>query len=123
MGGVGPIRPIRPMNDPPLIDDFRPLSPLRPASVAELGEIVRRAAADGHGLYPVGGGTMLNLGNPPTKPGHAVDLRGLDQVIDYPARDMTITVQAGITIAKLQEILAKENQRLPIDVPRPEEAT
>jgi glycolate oxidase FAD binding subunit len=50
-------------------------------------------------------------------------MRALDQVIDYPARDMTITVRAGITIARLQEILAAENQRLPIDVPHPESAT
>src|SRR5262245_21138531 len=66
---------------------------------------------------------MLHLGLPPVKPGYAVDLRGLDQVIDYPARDMTITVRAGITIAKLQEILAKENQRLPVDIPDSEIAT
>jgi glycolate oxidase FAD binding subunit len=50
-------------------------------------------------------------------------MRGLDRVIDYPARDMTITVQAGITIAKLQALLATENQQLPIDVPLPEQAT
>jgi glycolate oxidase FAD binding subunit len=36
---------------------------------------------------------------------------------------MTITVQAGITIARLQEILAQENQRLPVDVPLPQRAT
>jgi glycolate oxidase FAD binding subunit len=36
---------------------------------------------------------------------------------------MTITVQAGITIAKLQEILAKENQQLPVDVSLPDQAT
>ena len=60
---------------------------------------------------------------PPTKPGVAVDLRALSAVIDYPARDMTITVGAGVTIAALQRLLATENQRLPIDVPRPEEAT
>jgi glycolate oxidase FAD binding subunit len=109
--------------EPPLIDDFRPLSMLRPNSAAEVAEIVGRAAAEGYALYPVGGGTMLHLGNPPTKPGHAIDTRALDKVIDYPARDMTITVQAGITIAKLQEVLAKENQRLPVDVPHPETAT
>jgi glycolate oxidase FAD binding subunit len=66
---------------------------------------------------------MLHLGLPPKKPGVAVDLRGLNHVIDYPARDMTITVQAGITIAKLQAILAGENQQLPVDVPMPEQAT
>jgi glycolate oxidase FAD binding subunit len=66
---------------------------------------------------------MLGFGFPPTKPGLAIDLRALTQVIDYPARDMTVTVQAGITLAKLQELLAGENQRLPIDVPRAEHAT
>lgn len=105
------------------IDDFGPLPVHRPQSVAELCDLVRRAAADGQAVYPLGGRTMLDLGLPPTKPGIAIDLTGLDQVIDYPARDMTITVQAGITIARLHEILAAENQRLPIDVPNPEKAT
>jgi glycolate oxidase FAD binding subunit len=106
-----------------LIDGFGPLPVARPEAVAELGEVVRRAAADNHAVYPFGGQTFLQLGNPPTKSGTAVDLRGLDQVIDFPARDMTITVQAGITIAKLQALLAPENLRLPIDVPEPQRAT
>ena len=89
------------------IDNFRPLATLRPNSTAELGDIVRRAIAENAGLYPVGGGTMLHFGLPPTKPGFLVDMRGLDQVIDYPARDMTITVQAGITLAELQRTLER----------------
>jgi glycolate oxidase FAD binding subunit len=36
---------------------------------------------------------------------------------------MTVTVQAGITLARLQGLLAAEKQRLPVDVPRPEQAT
>jgi glycolate oxidase FAD binding subunit len=36
---------------------------------------------------------------------------------------MTITVQAGITLAELATVLATENQWLPIDVPHPERAT
>jgi glycolate oxidase FAD binding subunit len=44
-------------------------------------------------------------------------------VVDYPARDMTITVRAGLTIAGLQELLAGENQRLPVDVPAADRAT
>jgi glycolate oxidase FAD binding subunit len=105
------------------IDEFGPLSVRRPASVAELGEVVREAVGSGRGVYPVGGRTTLDVGFPPIKPGFAVDTTALDQVIDYPARDMTITVRAGITVAKLQEVLAAENQWLPVDVPRPEAAT
>lgn len=112
------------MENPPLvIDEFGPLPVIRPASPAELGDIVRRAAAEKQAIYPAGGRTMLGLGLPPTRPGTAVDLTGLTQVIDYPARDMTITVQAGITVARLQELLRGENQRLPVDIPRPEQAT
>src|SRR6202030_783750 len=35
----------------------------------------------------------------------------------------TITVQAGITLGRLQDLLATENQRLPVDVPHPDRAT
>jgi glycolate oxidase FAD binding subunit len=95
----------------------------QPTNTAELGQAVRDAGAQGLAVFPLGGRTMLHLGYPPSKPGIGVDLSRLDQVIDYPARDMTITVQAGITIAKLQDILAKENQQLPVDVPLPDQAT
>lgn len=105
------------------IDGLGPLPILRPASVADVSDIVGQASSEDSALYPLGGGTMLDLGAAPTKKGRVIDLRSLDQVIDYPARDMTITVQTGITIARLQGILAPENQRLPIDVPQAERAT
>jgi glycolate oxidase FAD binding subunit len=110
-------------HDSCLIDDFGPLPVKRPLTVAELGALVRQAVADGQAIYPTGGRTMLDLGLPPSKPGVAVDLRSLDQVIDYPARDMTITVQTGITIERLQKILQVEKLKLPIDVPHPAQAT
>ena len=106
-----------------LIDDFGPLPVRRPTSVAELCGLVKEAAAGGQGVYPVGGRTTLDVGLPPIKPGIALDTTALNQVIDYPARDMTITVQAGITMAKLQETLAAEGQWLPVDVPNPDQAT
>ncbi|MCG6154804.1 FAD-binding oxidoreductase [Rubinisphaera margarita] len=52
-----------------------------------------------------------------------LSLRDLRNVIDYPHRDMTITVQTGMTIAELQRILAEHEQRLPLDVPVPESTT
>src|SRR5262249_25511784 len=66
---------------------------------------------------------MLHIGFPPTRSGIGVDLRRLDQVIDFPARDMTVTVQSGITIAKLQALLKGERQQLPVDIPMAEQAT
>ena len=105
------------------IDEFGPLNVRRPESVADLGGLVKEAAASGQGVYPVGGRTTLDIGLPPTKPGFALDTSALKRVVDYPARDMTITVQAGITISELRKTLAAEGQWLPIDVPHPERAT
>lgn len=111
------------MADDVMIDGWGPVPLELPTSIADVGEIVRRAAAAGEAVYPLGGRTMLELGLPPTRPGRAIDLRGLNELIDYPARDMTITVQAGITVARLQEVLRGESQRLPVDVPQGEAAT
>lgn len=39
----------------------------------------------------------------------------MSAVVDYPARDMTITVEAGMPVQELQQVLAAENQQLPVD--------
>jgi glycolate oxidase FAD binding subunit len=104
-------------------DAFASLPLHQPATVAELGDLVRQAAAAKQAIYPLGGGTRLDFGLPPAQPGWVVATTALNRVIDYPARDMTITVQAGITLARLQEVLAAEGQRLPVDVPQPALAT
>lgn len=49
-----------------------------------------------------------------------MELSQLNSVVDYPARDMTITVQAGMPVAELSAILARENQQLPLDTADPE---
>jgi glycolate oxidase FAD binding subunit len=109
---------------PPItLDDLVPLQIVQPKSVADLSETVREAMARGQAIYPVGGRTRLHIGRVPTKPGIAVELTGLAGIEDYPARDMTVTVRAGTTLAAVQAELAKENQYLPIDVPSPDRAT
>ena len=106
-----------------VLDGFGPLPLVRPQSVEEAGELVRHASASASALYPVGGQTKMALGNPPSRPGHVVDMRGLAQVVDFPARDMTITVQAGISIKELRDITTREKLDLPIDVAQADRAT
>ncbi|HEY2838454.1 MAG TPA: FAD-binding oxidoreductase [Pirellulales bacterium] len=94
-----------------------------PATQAELAEIVSRAFAEGVPLYPIGGGTSLTIGAASAPKGWGVSMSRLTRVVDYPARDMTITVEAGLTMQALAEVLAAEQQRLPIDAPNAELAT
>ena len=95
-----------------------------PETAQELcGLLAANSSGAARPIYPVGGRTGLGFGYPITDPGIQVDLTRLTRVIDYPARDMTITVEAGIRIAELTRILQAEGQRLPIDIPHPEQAT
>src|SRR4030095_5476657 len=89
-----------------------------PADQGELAGVVREAFESSTPLYPIGGGTSLDFGLPAKAPGNGLSLAGLNRVIDYPARDMTVTVEAGLTMQALANLLATERQRLPIDVPR-----
>lgn len=95
-----------------------------PATAAELSRFVRENAAGvRRPLFPAGGRTALNYGYPPSAAGVAVSTAGLNRTIDYPARDMTVTVEAGVRIEQLAEMLRGERQQLPIDVPQAHRAT
>ena len=97
---------------------------IAPTDAAALAGTVRQAHADGGTpIYPIGGGTSLDFGLPARQPGLGISLEKLDRIIDYPARDMTITVEAGIRMSALAETLAQERQRLPIDMPQADRAT
>jgi len=52
-----------------------------------------------------------------------VDTTAINRLIDYPAADMTITVQAGMTLSALRAILAEKHQRVLVDAPLPDRAT
>lgn len=108
----------------PKPSDFLPIvNTESPGDAAELASIVRDAHDSATPLYPIGGGTSLDFGLPAKAKGTGLSLSKLDRVVDYPARDMTITIEAGITMGKLAEILAGEKQRLPIDPPNGAAAT
>jgi len=74
-------------------------------------------------IFPVGGGTSFEHSPPARNNAIKIVTRALDRVVEFAARDMTITVEAGISIARLDEILRGEGLRLPIDIPQWERAT
>jgi glycolate oxidase FAD binding subunit len=101
------------------VDGFGPLPVRRASSVTDVCQWVKGAEA----VYTVGGGTALDFGLVPSKSGFALDTRGLNAVVEHASRDMTVTVQAGITVQALADALVREGQWLPVDVPHPERAT
>ena len=106
-----------------VVDGQTPTAALRPKSIAEVERAQAVAAQHNLAVIHHGGRTMLGLGMPPRRYDLALDLSGLNRVVDYEPNDFTITVEAGMTLAELQRHLAVNGQFLPLDHPRFERAT
>jgi glycolate oxidase FAD binding subunit len=95
-----------------------------PASQGELQRFVQEnAAGERRALYPVGGRTSLNFGRAATRPGTLISMAKLTQTVDYPVRDMTITLEAGVRMDELAAQLREQGQQLPLDVAQSNRAT
>ncbi len=106
------------------VSDSLPITEtIAPATQEELADVVREAYRNSTPVYPIGGGTSLDYGLVARQSGIGLSLAGLNRVVDYPARDMTITLEAGVRLAELAKTLAAERQWLPIEAPHAEQAT
>jgi len=96
---------------------------VEPADEKETAAILRNANETGQAVIPTGGGTKLDWGNPPRKADILLSMRRQSRIIEHAWADLTVTVEAGCTIAELQRTLAEHGQRLAIDPLWPERAT
>jgi glycolate oxidase FAD binding subunit len=96
---------------------------VEPDSAAELAAALGACAQRGEAVVPFGGGTLQGIGNGPARYDVALLTRRLDAVREYDHRDLTIGVDAGITVETFSRTLAAYGQFVPLDVPQPEQAT
>ncbi len=80
-----------------------------------LAQSICAAQAEGLALVPAGSGSRLDWGGLLSRPAIALSSRRLNRLIDHAAGDLTVTAEAGMTLAELQQHLAREQQFLPID--------
>src|SRR5437867_663613 len=84
---------------------------------------MERAYRTGTSMVPVGGGTKLHLGNPPRSAQLAIRTSRLRGIVEYEPDNMTVSTLAGTPLQDLQEVLRGSSQFLPLDPPRPAEAS
>jgi len=94
-----------------------------PSSQADVADIVCKAFSAKEPIYTVGGSTVSRANRSVKSTGTKLCLGKLSSIIDYPTDDMTITVEAGLTVTQLRKRLAASRQWLPIDVPDSDKAT
>lgn len=94
-----------------------------PETIDAVSSLLRDASAQGKRVSVVGGGTHMGCARPPESVDIELHTGKLDAVASYVPDDMTISVQAGMTAARLSALLAEHGCRLPLDVDEPERAT
>src|SRR5437588_212499 len=77
-----------------------------PATVDELKDCVTAAHSCGLTIIPAGNGTQLYRGRAPDAYDLAISTRRLNRILAHEAADMTVTVQAGLTLGELNAALA-----------------
>ena len=105
------------------IDGQRPSAVARPASSREVAEVVKFAASEKLAIVPVGARTKTGIGMPPRQYDIAVEMTRLDRVVAYDPGDLTLGVEPGIPLRRLEGVLAGHRQFLPLAVPFMNEGT
>ena len=100
-----------------------------PNTHEELAAVIACAQENRWAVLPCGSGSKLDWGglvksDPPDQGGIvAVSTARLNKLVEHAVGDLTVTAEAGMRFADLQEILGKAGQFLPIDPAYSQQAT
>jgi glycolate oxidase FAD binding subunit len=94
-----------------------PMAVLKPPLAEEVAEIVNFAVAENLAVVACGSRSKLELGMPPRRYDLALDMTDLRQIAHYDPGDLTVSVDAGLTLHELAKLLGAKNQFLPLAVP------
>jgi glycolate oxidase FAD binding subunit len=99
------------------VDGERPKGLIQIKSLEELAEVLKESNKGRTTVIPRGSGTKMSWGNVPRSLDLLVDMRGLNRVVEYTPENLTVTAECGISLGRLQEVLAAHGQFLPLDPP------
>jgi glycolate oxidase FAD binding subunit len=94
-----------------------------PHSQAELAAVITTANSHQWRVLTWGSGSKINWGGLAKNIDIIVSTEHINQLIEHAVGDLTVTVEAGMKFAQIQEILAKSGQTLALDPAAPELAT
>ncbi len=86
-----------------------------PSTTAEIQKLVKLAREKGLAIYPRGAGTNLSGGTIPLKGGLVLSFQKMNQITDMDPENLTATVQPGVIIQDLNNLVAKHGLIYPPD--------
>ena len=98
-----------------VVEQSKSIYLLFPQTTEALAEIVKQAAQQQWRILICGNATKINWGKNTRDIQLVVSTQKCDCLIEHAVDDLTVTVEAGMKLANLQEKLRSHNQFLPID--------
>ncbi|HKQ05027.1 MAG TPA: FAD-binding oxidoreductase [Blastocatellia bacterium] len=105
------------------LSGLAPAALVKPANAAEVADCLRVCSSMNAAVIPAGQGQWLECGNPLRRADVVLSLERMSRIVDYSAPDLTITVEAGITLKELNETISRDRLWLPLDPPGASAAT
>lgn len=94
-----------------------------PKDPDQLAGVLRICDESRAAVIPWGGGTAMHWGNPPKRADVVVGLEHFNRLVEHDDANLTATVEAGMRVAALQELLDTRRQFLAVDPPDPQRST
>lgn len=107
------------------IDGRLPGVVVYPETPDETARVVALAAGEGKMIVPKGGGTKIALGNTPQEVDIVLSTSRMRRVVDYDIANLSVSLEAGLTLGEVQEQLSGEGRGycIPLDPPYTGRAT
>ena len=107
------------------VDGLAPKAVVLPGTEEEVAGVARLANAERLAIVPRGNGGMMACGGIPPKVDIVLSTLRLDRIVDYDVANLSLSVEAGITLTEVQKEVADggKGNFLPLDPPRMEKAT
>jgi glycolate oxidase FAD binding subunit len=107
------------------VDGLIPKAVVSPGSAEEISKVVVYANTEKLAVVPRGNGTKMAAGGVPKKVDIVLSLLRLNRVLEYDVANMSLSIEAGITLAEVQKKLGNggKGNFLALDPPQSEKAT
>jgi len=107
------------------VDGVVPKAVVSPGNAEEVSKVLIYANAEKLSVVPRGNGTMMAAGGIPKKLDIVLSLLRLNRITDYDVANLSLSVEAGMTLAEVQKKLANggKGNFLPLDPPYTGNAT
>lgn len=97
------------------VDRVKPALVVRPGTQQEVASVAAACGGAGASMLPWSDDALIDLGNPPSRLEVVVCLDRLTRIVEFDDANLNVSVEAGVRLDALQEVLSAKQEFLPLD--------